>query len=256
MPDPAGFAFTHSRRNSFQANNKNISPSSPPPAYNTVVGPTPLSYDQSCKGKNLPYPMDESWEYSHTPNDASVSKSRYNALSAFGINPFLKKEVKEQQIFAYGGTHIQELQGSTPSFMATNSAGPVDPFELLGSVPPQQATPARRNTDFHRGDPTQLLGKTMETLSFPAELPGHDPINHHPRSASIPQTRADRPYHGSYRRRPVPNTIAELPAGYEPGHQLTKIRSEGAHSDQEVASYINRRIQSQRNFRGLMDHLE
>ena len=255
MPNPAGFTTTFGHRNSFHTNDENLPPNSPPPAYSTVIEPALPDKNWGSKEKSTPYPMDESWEYRYTCNNASISELQANVPSSFEPITFGKPELKEQHIFASSGTQIQELQGSDTSFLATNYSGPVDPFELMGSAPSPKTSSGFSNTASQYEDPAQRLGQIMENLSIPAELPGDDSL-YTQHITSIPQNRAEPPYHGSWRRRPVPNAIPELPTNCEPAHQIPQLRSEGAHSDQEVASYVSRRIQSQRNFRNLLDHLD
>jgi hypothetical protein len=198
-------------------------PGSPPPTYATAVSIDPFTYDSRSN---------------------PLSPSGHRVTGKFAVaDPIIDQkstlENPHKETWAYrsnfDGVAIPELAGNTVVFSATNSAGPVNPYELC-------ANPGTTSLHHLNGPrrPRDSISEMLGDLQFPAELPSNDPgplPGYPPRSrAASTQVAMHRTSHLEMRnrttsetrpviqRRPVPInafsdsllTVHELPQSLAP----------------------------------------
>ncbi|KAJ8109604.1 hypothetical protein OPT61_g7337 [Boeremia exigua] len=161
-------------------------PSSPPPAYTTAVsiGPDHLETGLSPQMHTKPK--------ANTSTVESVDGK--GAHNNFNGSTWAYRS-------SFDGMAVPELAGDTVSFSATNSAGPVNPYELCaytGIVVPADARKGH--------GPNENLAEMLGDLHFPTELP----------SNSDPPTA-----YNSQKRTRFDQTRSTLPSYIQPKRRVT-----------------------------------
>lgn len=202
--------------------------------------------------------MDESWNSGHPSRHMSAPELQRSILGRRPLSGNTSQsaipekqqhhQCSAQEVFEYKmNMEVPELQGSAPTnFFAPRSTGPVDSYGLYGSTP----VPRQPNSTFYHGQrPTEAFEELIGDTYHPVELPAHNSIPE--QQILIPEFHVES-YRSSWSQHALHSSVAELPAEPDMSIQPISSRPPGAHSDQEVASYMTRRMPSQRAARSLL----
>ncbi|KAJ4987570.1 hypothetical protein SVAN01_06883 [Stagonosporopsis vannaccii] len=193
-----------------------LPPGSPPPAYATAISLEPVIHNVR-------------WN----PSTKTTIARDVTAVRSFQREDALGNTCKS--IWSYKSNsedmNVPELAGDVVSLSATNSAGPVNPYELCSKT--EQAVSSRT---YAAQEPYENLAEMLGDLQFPAELPSNDsglPPGYPPRlrakldqlglartMRTQPRSRTTSEYSPRVHRRPVPAnalsdsllTVHELPS--------------------------------------------
>lgn len=213
-------------------------PGSPPPTYSSAVSIDPFTY--------APRPSLSTPGGHINASESTVTSQRTDEKGV--------PENRQYETWAYRGNYrcvaIPELAGDTVVLSATNSAGPVNPYELCASP----VITTRQNTGTSQR-PCGSISEMLGDLHFRVELPSNDPG---PPPGYPPRSRAAPDQAGTYRashleirnrtisetrpvvhRRPVPTnalsdsllTVYELPSLSTPCNAPLPLSNTLVHSN-------------------------
>lgn len=125
-------------------------PNSPPPTYTATVSTGPVLHS-TCSDQLPHIYTNHSAAVHQAAEQRAITVLENENYSAYRIGP--------------GDMKISELAGDTVSFSATNSAGPVNPYDFCSNL-----TEKNRTVDYVRQPPSEFLAEMLGDLHFPLEL--------------------------------------------------------------------------------------
>lgn len=165
-----------------------LHPHSPPPTYAATVSTVPAL--DSTRSQHHP----------HVPTHHSIAACQSGDRNN---ESFPGNDNHSAYRIGLGDMQISELAGDTISFSATNSAGPVNPYELCAKL-----TEENRAISHMPQVPSEVLAEMLGDIHFPLELPSNEPVLPHDcppwQRTRFEHAGLTQPRHNQLRKRAAP----------------------------------------------------